>query len=358
MAFDAVEFCAGGGGQALGLEWAGFRCASAVEIDPDCCTTLRMNRPHWDVRMDDMRTVDGARWRGIDLFAAGVPCPPFSIAGKQLGADDDRDLFPAALRLIEEIQPGAVLLENVPGFAAAKFEAYRRDLATKLYRLGYVPEWTVLQAADFGVPQLRPRFLLVALRSSAHERFAWPAPQKERNHVGETLLDLMASRGWPGAIPWASRAKAVAPTVVGGSKKHGGPDLGPTRARQAWKELGVDGLGIADEPPGPDFPVRGLPRLTVRMVARIQSFPDSWLFSGRKTASYRQVGNAFPPLVASAVGLCIRSALEGKRVGASSAQYQAIQMRLIEEQGRYGSSRAPRPVRRKVRQGKVSCPPF
>lgn len=96
--FTVAEFCVGGGGQALGLEAAGFDCAVAVEIDAQCCTTLRLNRPQWDVRQDDMTLVDGSRWRKVDLFAAGVPCPPFSIAGKQLGRDDDRDMFPLPIR--------------------------------------------------------------------------------------------------------------------------------------------------------------------------------------------------------------------------------------------------------------------
>jgi DNA (cytosine-5)-methyltransferase 1 len=119
----------------------------------------------------------------------------------------------------------------------------------------------------------------------------------------------MGSRGWPGAPGWVRRAAGIAPTIVGGSKKHGGPDLGPTRARAAWRELGVDGLGIANEIPGPAFPVTGMPKLTTRMVARLQGFPDSWEFSGRKTAAYRQVGNAFPPPVARAMGVAIASAL-------------------------------------------------
>jgi len=96
-----------------------------------------------------------------------------------------------------------------------------------------------------------------------------------------------------------------------GSKKHGGPDLGPTRARAAWRTLGVDGLGLADEVPGPATPADLLPKLTVRMVARLQGFPDEWEFSGRKTAAYRQVGNAFPPPVARALGTAIRIALAG-----------------------------------------------
>jgi DNA (cytosine-5)-methyltransferase 1 len=117
----------------------------------------------------------------------------------------------------------------------------------------------------------------------------------------------MAEAGWKGANTWAERAKDVAPTIVGGSKKHGGPDLGPTRARAAWKKLGVDGLGIADAPPSVGF--HGHPRLTIRMVARLQGFTDDWRFSGGKTAAYRQVGNAFPPPVAQAVGFQIASAL-------------------------------------------------
>jgi DNA (cytosine-5)-methyltransferase 1 len=143
--FSVVEFCIGGGGQALGLEAAGFDCVGAVEIDGNCCTTLRMNRPHWDVRQDDMRVVDGHRWDGVDLFAAGVPCPPFSIAGKQLGVSDERDMFPDALRLISEMHPKAVLLENVPGFASAKFAGYRKRLFADLEKLGYETTWQVLQ---------------------------------------------------------------------------------------------------------------------------------------------------------------------------------------------------------------------
>jgi DNA (cytosine-5)-methyltransferase 1 len=275
-----------------------------------------------------MRLVDGRRWHNVDLFAAGVPCPPFSIAGKQLGINDDRDMFPDALRLIKEMQPRAVLLENVPGFASEKFKQYRTTLLATLHGLGYEPEWRILQAADYGVPQLRPRFILVALPKDRMPFFEWPAPNPNKVTVGNTLKDLMASRGWKGAERWRQRAQQTAPTIVGGSKKHGGPDLGPTRAREQWRELGVDGLGIADEPPPPDFPVDGRPRLTVRMVARIQGFPDFWKFSGKKTTAYRQVGNAFPPPVAAAVGRAIADALDGRYSATRSRT--ATQMRLLE----------------------------
>jgi len=306
-----LEICAGAGGQSLGLEQAGFGHEAAVELDPDAADTLRRNRgDEWKIVEGDVRAVDGRAYAGVDLLAGGVPCPPFSVAGKRLGEGDDRDLFPEALRLIAESGPRAVLLENVRGLAAARFEGYRERIRARLAELGYRTWWDVIHASEHGVPQLRPRF--VGLREPWGAAFRWPAPSElPPPTVGETLYDLMAAGGWAGARAWRDGAAGIAPTIVGGSKKHGGPDLGPTRAREAWRELGVDGLGIADEPPGADFPAGRPPRLTTRMVARIQGFPDEWRFSGRKTASYRQVGNAFPPPVARALGVAIRDALLG-----------------------------------------------
>jgi DNA (cytosine-5)-methyltransferase 1 len=306
-----LEICAGAGGQSLGLEQAGFGHEAVVELDPDACQTLRLNRgSSWKVVEDDVRNLDGRAFAGVDLLSGGVPCPPFSVAGRQLGAGDDRDLFPQALRLVAEADPRAVLLENVRGLATARFTSYRAQVLARLHELGYRTWWHLVQARDHEVPQLRPRFVLVALKQPWSDRFGWPPPSPlAPRTVGEMLHDLMSAGGWPGAPAWRDRADGIAPTVVGGSRKHGGPDLGPTRARRAWLDLGVDGLGIADAAPGPDFPQDGLPKLTARMVARLQGFPDDWAFSGRKTAAYRQVGNAFPPPVAKALGRAIHAAL-------------------------------------------------
>jgi DNA (cytosine-5)-methyltransferase 1 len=309
-ALTSLEICAGAGGQALGLEQAGFAHEAVVELDADACETLRRNRD-WKVIESDVANVDGRGYAHVDLLAGGVPCPPFSIAGKQLGEDDERDLFPQALRLVEEIAPRAVLLENVRGLGTRRFEGYRAQVLGRLRRLGFQAWWDVVHASDHGVPQLRPRFVLVAMRRPWAPWFRWPAPQPGRPPtVGEVLGELMASRGWPGAAAWAQRASRIAPTIVGGSKKHGGPDLGPTRARAAWAELGVDGLGLAEEAPGPGFPAGRPPKLTVAMVARLQGFPAEWTIAGRKTAAYRQVGNAFPPPVARALGTAIAAALQ------------------------------------------------
>ena len=309
----SLELCAGAGGQALGIEQGGFDHAACVELDPAAVATLRANRPGWHPLEADVKDLRGADYRGIDLLAAGVPCPPFSIAGKQLGADDERDLFPAVLRIIAEAKPRAVVLENVRGLATVRFERYRRLLIAALEKAGYRSDWRVLNASDFGVPQLRPRFILVALRPRDFGRFHWPDPVGPAPTVGEVLQRPMGSLGWAGADDWARAANGIAPTLVGGSKKHGGPDLGPTRAKREWRAMRVDGMGLADLPPAADFDPAGLPRLTVGMAARIQGFPADWKFEGRKTAAYRQVGNAFPPPVARAVAIAVREALETKQ---------------------------------------------
>ena len=305
---SVLELCAGAGGQAIGLERAGFHHAALVENDAHACKSLRSNRPNWNVIEHDLfLPFDLSQFHGIDLIAGGLPCPPFSIAGKQLGEQDERNLFNVGLNYVEAIRPNAVMFENVKGMLEKSFFSYREWIDARLRKLGYVPRWTLLNACDFGVSQLRPRVVLVAIRKRFADGFEWPSVQSVPPNVGEALRDLMASNGWVGADEWANRANRIAPTLVGGSKKHGGPDLGPVRSRKAWAELGVNGAGVANEPPCMDFD--GMPKLTVRMAARLQGFPDEWELSGGKTAQYRQVGNAFPPPVACAVGQKIASAL-------------------------------------------------
>lgn len=313
----SLELCAGAGGQALGVEGAGFGHEALVEVDDWCRQTLRLNRPAWNVvegASADLTQFDAKPFAGVDLVAGGVPCPPFSKAGKQLGAADERDLFPEALRVVDEVRPKAVMLENVRGFMDAVFHDYRQKLKSRLRKMGYTfADWHLYNASDFGVSQLRPRVVIVAVREEFADKFDWPrGGDMQPPTVGALLHDLMAARGWTGAAAWRDGADEIAPTIVGGSKKHGGPDLGPTRARRAWETLGVNGKSLADAAPDPDF--EGMPRLTVRMVARLQGFPDDWQFAGRKTAAYRQVGNAFPPPVACAVAENIRTAITARRI--------------------------------------------
>ena len=200
------------------------------------------------------------------------------------------------------------MLENVRGFLDSSFEEYREHILDSIQALGYIPYIKLLNASDYGVPQLRPRVVIIGIRKDQIGIFTYPDEMLDCTPtVGEILCDLMAQNGWEGAKQWALKADRIAPTLVGGSKKHGGPDLGPTRARKAWAELGVDGRGIANEAPTNDF--EGMPRLTSRMLARLQGFPDTWTFGSRKTIACRMIGNAFPPPVAKAVGEKIKECL-------------------------------------------------
>ncbi len=306
--FTSVEICAGAGGQALGLELAGFKHLALVEIDDRACETLLLNRPAWNVIHKDVKEFSGTPYIGVDLLSGGVPCPPFSVAGMQLGKKDERDLFPEALRLVSECRPKAIMLENVKGILQTRFDSYRQSLNKDFEKLGYKGEWKLLNACDFGVPQLRPRAVFVAFQEDRFDTFEWPQKTIGPPTVADVLYEEMSRDGWESVDKWAAKAQDIAPTLVGGSKKHGGPDLGPTRSKKAWAELGVDGHGVAYEAPKNGFV--GKPRLTVQMAALIQGFPREWVFAGKKTPAYRQVGNAFPPPVAKQVGLAIRKNLE------------------------------------------------
>jgi len=322
--YTSIELCAGAGGQALGLHLAGFKHKLLIEIETPACKTLELNNIKHSLGwgsivegcVEHFAKTQAHEHKGIDLVAGGVPCPPFSKAGKQLGKDDERDLFPSALEVVEKTNPKAVLLENVSGLLDSKFDDYREKLNNKLNKLGYQTFWKLNNASDYGVPQLRPRVALVALKSKYADFFSWPDYIIEPPTVGEALYDLMASDGWKGAKAWKLKANKIAPTLVGGSKKHGGPDLGPSRARKAWQELHVNGCIVGNTPPEKGYKgykdkeeYANMPLLTVRMAARIQGFPDWWEFYGKKTPAYRQVGNAFPPPVAEAIGKQIMQAL-------------------------------------------------
>lgn len=310
--YTAIEICAGAGGQALGLEKAGFRHTALIEYEKDYCECLKKNRPEWNVICQDVKDFDGSKYkRSIDLLAGGVPCPPFSVAGKQLGAEDDRDLFPQMLRLVKEISPKIVMIENVRGLLSSLFDNYRTRILDELRMSGYNVHIQLLNASDYGVPQLRPRVIIIGVRNDIKDTFEYPQKNISNTQtVGECLYDLMATNGWEKADEWKKRAKRIAPTLVGGSKKHGGPDLGPTRAKKSWAELGIDGHGIANDAPVRDFD--GMPRLTAKMLARLQGFPDEWDFGKRKTVACRMIGNAFPPPVAMRIGLQIKKLLDNE----------------------------------------------
>ena len=314
--YRVVEICAGAGGQSLGLELAGFEHELCIELDPNACATLGTTGPPGkSPKATSPASTSGTPSPTPVLTCSRAACPARRLRSlaEQLGATDERDLFAWAIELCSIIGPRALLLENVRGLSLPRFAAYRQHVLDRLAELGYAADWRLLHASDYGVPQLRPRFVLIAMRPDDLAHFTWPEPQGEPPTVGETLRDLMAANGWPGAAAWAAKANDIAPTIVGGSKKHGGADLGPTRAKRAWRAMQVDALGVADTAPSANDPATMFPKLTCEMVARLQGWDDDryrWQFTGRKTTNYRQIGNAFPPPVARAIGQQLRTALD------------------------------------------------
>ncbi len=131
----------------------------------------------------DAKKFSAKEYKDVDLFAGSVPCPPFSIAGKQLGYDDDRDLFPQAIRLVSECRPKAVMLENVRGLLSKKFTSYRQQIIKAFADIGYWVEWKLIYSSEFGVPRLRPRAIaiLIGFRDDYWPYFQWP----KRNLKGQ-----------------------------------------------------------------------------------------------------------------------------------------------------------------------------
>ncbi|MBT2508111.1 DNA cytosine methyltransferase [Streptomyces sp. ISL-98] len=312
--FRSVEICAGAGAQALGLERAGFDPVLLIDSKADACFTIDLNRPEWDVVcMDIVRFHPSMRPEtlGVDLISGGLPRVKSSATVGRAEDTEERGVLRAAIGLARDINPKAVLLENVPDLVESPgFEADRSWIENELRNAGYHWSWRVINAAGFGVPQNRSSGFLVALQDPYFSRFSWPAPDElPPPTVGQVLGPSMSAYGWPGAERWIKGADRIAPALVGGSDRRGGADLGPTGTKKAWAALGVNGNSLGDEPPGADFPADEQPKLTVDQAALIQAIPQEWRFFGGKTSRYRQIGHAMPPPLATAVGRAIAAAL-------------------------------------------------
>ncbi|MGW3041181.1 DUF6339 family protein [Kitasatospora sp. NPDC001159] len=312
--FTFLEICAGAGAQALGLERAGFDPVMLLDHNRKACATISLNRPHWDVRCEDIVEFDPLEYPNllnVDLISGGLPRIKSAAAVRRADDTEARKVLAAALRLLTLVRPKALLLENLPDlFDSPDFAADRSSIESELTQAGYHPSWTVLNAADFGVPQNRRSAFLVALLEPYNSAFSWPEPTgKPTPTVGEVLRTSMAANGWPGAELWCTRADQAAPALVGGSENRGGADLGPTGSKRAWANLGVDGNSLANDPPDAGFPIDGNPKITVRQAAMIQAIPDDWQLAGGKTAEYRQVGHALPPPLAEAIGRALARSL-------------------------------------------------
>lgn len=324
--YTSVELFAGGGGLALGLSMAGFKHVLLNEFDNHACDTLRMNRPKWSVVEGDVRNVDFTPLRGkVDFLSGGFPCQAFSYAGKQGGFNDTRGtLFFELARAVNEIRPKVFMGENVKGLTSHDNGRTFNTIRNTIAELGYtLVEPRVLKAIMFQVPQKRERLILIAIRSDLAEkvRFSWPSPYSQVLTLKDALYksviydnNVPNSEGAkypakkqrvlefvPQGGDWRNLPEDVAKEYMGGSWFLGGGKTGMARRLS----LDEPSLTLTCSPCQKQtercHPLETRP-LTVREYARIQTFPDNWLFAGTMSSKYKQIGNAVPVNLAWAIG--------------------------------------------------------
>ncbi|MCK6407191.1 MAG: DNA cytosine methyltransferase [Rhodocyclaceae bacterium] len=321
--WKVLSLFSGGGGLDIGLELAGFETVTCVDNDPESCKTLRHNRPHWEVFEGDIRefTPKGQ----FDVVVGGPPCQGFSTAGKGNPNDPRNFLWREYFRVVATVKPKAILLENVAGMLNKKNAHHIQEFLESLRSLGYCATYGVLDAAEYGVPQHRKRLIIVA-------GLGWsptlPTGSKHFVSAQTAIGDLIASTDAPNHEP-----NCHAPHVVKRWSKLAEGEVDPNYRRgriHSTKPSPTIRAGGGHGPRGDHLagfhpPIHySLPRqLTVRESARIQSFPDSWIFCGSKTAQGRQVGNAVPPLLAKAIGLSLAEGLSARYKVTSKARVRA-----------------------------------
>ncbi len=342
-----ISLYTGAGGLDLGFEAAGFDTVAAVEFDRDCCTTVRATRPSWniiersifDVPTEELLEIGGLKRGEADLLIGGPPCQPFSKAGywkrgDSLRLDDPRaSTLGAYMRVLREAQPRAFVLENVEGLAFQGKDEGLNFLLSSVRRINketgtkYQPALQVMNAADYGVPQMRTRVFLVAARDGTPFRF--PAP----THAPEPLIGYEPYRtAWdaiadvePDAtedLEMKGKWARLLPSIPEGhnylwhTERMGGEPLFGWR-RRYWSFL----LKLAKDQPSWTLQAQPGPaigpfhwenrRLSMRELCRIQTFPDDLQLLGSRISVQKQAGNAVPSLLAEVLGREIRTQLLG-----------------------------------------------
>lgn len=324
--FNSIELFAGGGGLALGMSLAGFHHVLLNEFETAACKTLKTNKPEWNVIEGDVRHIDFTPLRGkIDFLSGGFPCQAFSYAGKGAGFNDTRGtLFFELARAVKEIQPKVFMGENVKGLISHENGRTFETIKNTIAELGYtLVEPRVLRAIMYQVPQKRERLILIAIRNDIAQNveFHWPTPYHEvltlRDALYKSVIyenDVPVSEGAqypekkkrvlamvPQGGDWRNLPEEVAKDYMGGSWLLGGGKTGMARRLS----LDEPSLTLTCSPCQKQtercHPLETRP-LSVREYARIQTFPDNWVFQGSMSDKYKQIGNAVPVNLAWAVG--------------------------------------------------------
>ncbi|MCX5279113.1 DNA cytosine methyltransferase [Streptomyces sp. NBC_00198] len=314
----ALSLFSGGGGLDLGIERAGFAHTASFEIMPEAGDTLRKARSDWAVfsgeAEGDVRNVNFKQWRGeVDLLHGGPPCQPFSNAGRQQGHLDERDMWPQFVRAVKEIRPAAFIGENVPALASPKFSEYVSTSIMAPLSGSYHIQKVILQASDFGVPQVRRRVFFVGFRTKKSAN-AWHAPEPTHYWgdasitAGTRCMGLREALGLP-EIGIDDLSPTIRSSLTG--PRHTTSILNSVAAQRKFESLQIWPNGVAaDRASARSFVAKnGHFRLSVPDVALIQGFPEDWPFVGATYMTLGQIGNAVPPPLAYAVGSSVLDVL-------------------------------------------------
>ena len=325
--YSVLELFAGAGGLAIGLEKAGIKCVALNEIDKAACKTLRLNRPKWNVLEGDIKEFDFSDYcNKVDIVTGGFPCQAFSYAGKKLGLADARGtLFYEFARAVKEVNPPICIGENVRGLLSHENGKTLQGMISILDEIGYnVVPVKVLKAIQFKVPQKRERLILVGVRKDIDTKYEYPQPCKKVYNLVDALkksdlfdCDVPKSEGskYPKSkvdvlklVPqkgyWRDLPLEIQKKFMGGSFYLGGGKTGIAR-RIGWDEPCLTlTCSPAQKQTERCHPEETRP-FTIREYARIQTFPDDWIFEGSVSQQYKQIGNAVPVNLGREVGYSI-----------------------------------------------------
>ncbi|WMJ71627.1 DNA (cytosine-5-)-methyltransferase [Cytophagaceae bacterium ABcell3] len=325
--YRVLELFAGAGGLAVGLEKSGLKCVALNEIDKWACQTLRNNRPNWKVLEGDIKDYSFTEFEGqVDVVTGGFPCQAFSYAGKKLGLNDARGtLFYEFARVVQEVKPVICIGENVRGLLSHDKGKTLAGMISILDEIGYrVVPVEVLKAINFRVPQKRERLIVVGIRKDVDIEYNYPKPHKKIYNLKDALkkgelfdcdvpkskgatypeykkrvLDMVPPKGY-----WRDLPIDVQKEYMGGSFYLGGGKTGMAR-RIGWDEPSLTlTCSPAQKQTERCHPDETRP-FTVREYARIQTFPDEWVFAGSIAQQYKQIGNAVPVNLGQELGFSV-----------------------------------------------------
>ena len=324
--YTAIDLFAGAGGTALGLENAGLRHVFLNEFDKHAVTTLRQNRPEWNVSGDDIHDVDFTPWYGkVDVIEGGFPCQAFSYAGKGRGFEDTRGtLFHEFARAVREVRPKIAIGENVRGLLTHDAGRTLRTMIKILQELDYKVAYKVMRSQYLDVPQKRERLVIIAVRNDLNVPILFPKerdytislreaigdrPESDGQQYSERKLEIM--QRVPEGGYWRDLPDHLQREYMKASYFHTGGKTGMAR-RLAWDEPSLTlTCNPAQKQTERCHPEETHP-LNVREYARIQTFPDEWQFAGSTSAQYKQIGNAVPVNLGYYMGLAAIAMLSGK----------------------------------------------